>query len=75
VIRHLAAAGLPVEASAVCAGIADADRLVALMTQDKKVKRGALTFILLRDIGRAYIEADVDPALVGAFLVEKLEKQ
>jgi 3-dehydroquinate synthase len=43
-----------------------------LMAQDKKVKRGRLTFILLRDIGKAYVAADVDPAQVRAFLVEKL---
>ena len=29
-------------------GLADADALLALMAQDKKVKRGKLTFILLR---------------------------
>ena len=46
-----------------------------LMAQDKKVKRGRLTFILLRDIGKAYIAPDVDPAQVRAFLAEKLEKR
>jgi 3-dehydroquinate synthetase len=54
-------------------GVPDADRLMELMSQDKKVKRGKLTFILLRDIGAAYIASDVDPALVRAFLAEKLE--
>jgi 3-dehydroquinate synthase len=42
------------------------------MAQDKKVKRGKLTFILLRDIGDAYIAPDVDPAPLRAFLFEKL---
>ena len=45
------------------------------MVQDKKVRRGALIFILLRDIGQAYIAPDIDPALVRAFLVEKLEER
>jgi 3-dehydroquinate synthase len=71
--RHLADAGLPVGPADVEGGVPDADRLMELMSQDKKVKRGKLTFILLRDIGAAYIASDVDPALVRAFLAEKLE--
>ena len=38
------------------------------IAQDKKVVRGALTFILSRGIGRAFIERNVDPAAVSAFL-------
>jgi 3-dehydroquinate synthase len=75
VIRHLAAAGLPVRLGEVAGGVPDADRLMDLMSQDKKVRRGALTFILLRDIGRAYIAADIDPAPLSAFLVEKLSER
>ena len=33
---------------------------------------GALTFILLRGIGQAFVESDVDPAEVRAFLTDKL---
>jgi 3-dehydroquinate synthase len=75
VTRHLAGAGLPVKPADVASGVPDADRLMELMAQDKKVKRGKLTFILLRDIGDAYIADDVDPALVRAFLAEKLDGQ
>jgi len=39
------------------------------------VKRGKLTFVLLRDIGSAYISHDVDPALLRAFLARKLDGQ
>lgn len=74
IIRHLAGAGLPVRPADVDGGAPDADRLMELMAQDKKVKRGKLTFVLLRDIGAAYIAGDVDPALVRAFLAEKLDK-
>ena len=70
--RHLAGAGLPVSLAEVAGGVPDADRLMDLMAQDKKVKRGKLTFILLRDIGDAYIASDIDPAPLRAFLVEKL---
>jgi 3-dehydroquinate synthase len=76
VTQHLAAAGLPVaiqELQAFPGGPPDADRLMDLMAQDKKVRRGRLTFILLRDIGKAYIAPDVDPAQVRAFLAEKFD--
>jgi 3-dehydroquinate synthase len=73
--RHLADAGLPVRFADVAGGVPDADRLMGLISQDKKVRRGKLTFVLLRDIGAAYICHDVDSALVRAFLVEKLDRQ
>ena len=46
-----------------------------LIAQDKKVKRGKLTFILARGIGRASSRRDVDAAEVRAFLLEKLAEQ
>ncbi len=46
-----------------------------LIAQDKKVKRGMLTFILVRGIGAAFVEAGVDPREVRAFLSEKLAGQ
>jgi 3-dehydroquinate synthase len=73
VTRHLAKAGLPVSLAEFPGGAPGADQLMDLMAQDKKVKRGRLTFILLRDIGKAYIAADVDAAHVRAFLAEKLD--
>jgi 3-dehydroquinate synthase len=75
VTRHLARAGLPVSLAQFPGGAPGADRLMELMAQDKKVKRGRLTFILLRDIGKAYIAPDVDAAQVRAFLAEKLESK
>lgn len=75
VSRHLAAAGLPVRPAEVEGDVPGADRLMELMAQDKKVKRGRSTFILLRNIGAAYIAADVDPALVRDFLAEKLAEK
>jgi 3-dehydroquinate synthase len=74
--RHLADVGLPVTLQDIAGftqeGLADADRLMALMAQDKKVKRGKLTFILLEAIGQAVISSDVDPATVHSFLQQKL---
>ena len=74
--RHLASVGLPTHLQDIAGfaqeGLADADALMALMAQDKKVKRGRLTFILLQAIGRAVVANDVDPALVCSFLQQKL---
>jgi 3-dehydroquinate synthase len=74
--RHLADAGLPTHLQDIAGfaqeGLGDADTLMALMAQDKKVRRGKLTFILLEAIGRAVIAKDVEPTLVRDFLVTKL---
>ena len=72
VARHLAGVGLPTHLSDVPGGLPDADHLMNLMAQDKKVKRGKLTFILVRGIGQAHVAPDVDPAQVRAFVAEKL---
>jgi 3-dehydroquinate synthase len=45
---------------------------MALMAQDKKVKRGRLTFILLEAVGHAVVVRDVEPAPVRDFLQAKL---
>jgi 3-dehydroquinate synthase len=74
-IGHLGRAGLPVRIEEVAGDWPDADALLDLMAQDKKVKRGKLNLILLRDIGHAYMAPDVDPAPLRAFLVEKLKPQ
>ena len=53
-------------------GTVGVDALMDLIAQDKKVKRGKLTFILVRGIGQAFVENNVDPAEVRAFLTDKL---
>ncbi|MCP3440171.1 3-dehydroquinate synthase [Bradyrhizobium sp. CCGUVB14] len=74
--RHLIEAGLPTRLQDIAGfaqeGLADADALMALMAQDKKVKRGKLTFILLEAVGRAVIAKDVEPTPVRDFLKDKL---
>jgi 3-dehydroquinate synthetase len=71
-VRHLADVGLPTEVKAIPGGWPDIDAMMALIGQDKKVKRGSLTFILARGIGAAFVERGVDGAEVRAFLQEKL---
>ncbi|MBV9559326.1 MAG: 3-dehydroquinate synthase [Bradyrhizobium sp.] len=79
IARHLADVGLPTHLQDIAGfaqeGLADADALLALMAQDKKVRRGRLTFILLEAVGRAVIARDVDGALVRDFLAAKLARR
>lgn len=69
---HLAAVGLPTHVKQVTGGVPALDVLMDLIAQDKKVKRGKLTFILVRGIGQSFIENNVDAAEVRAFLAEKI---
>jgi 3-dehydroquinate synthase len=73
VTRHLAAVGLPTRMAEVSGGVPDTDALMGLIAQDKKVKRGKLTFILNRSIGEAFVANDIDAAEVRAFLAEQRE--
>lgn len=72
VTRHLEAVGLPTRLGQVPGGAGTLDGLMAAIKQDKKVTRGALTFILTRGIGRSFIEKNVAEAEVAAFLAEEL---
>ena len=74
-ICHLAAVGLPTRPSDIPGGLPSVDRLMDLIAQDKKVKRGMPTFILARGIGAAFVETGVDREDVRAFLDEKLAEQ
>jgi 3-dehydroquinate synthase len=65
--RHLAAAGLPV--SLPQAGIdASGERLVQHMMHDKKKQGGRLPFILVRGIGGAFVDKQVELSKVQEFL-------
>ncbi|MGC1466509.1 MAG: 3-dehydroquinate synthase [Pseudolabrys sp.] len=72
---HLAEVGLPTHLKDVRGGVPGVDALMDLIGQDKKVKRGKLTFILVRGIGQAFVANDVDPAEVRAFLTDKLSQK
>jgi hypothetical protein len=68
--HHLQAAGLPTRLADIPGELPDTDFLMNAIAQDKKVVRGALTFILTRGIGQSFIEKNVDPAAVRAYLDE-----
>ncbi|TPI59819.1 3-dehydroquinate synthase [Mesorhizobium sp. B3-1-7] len=65
---HLRAVGLPWRMADIPGELPDAEALLGFITQDKKVSRGALTFILTRGIGQAFIAKDVPPSEVLSFL-------
>jgi 3-dehydroquinate synthase len=68
--RHLAAAGLPTELSAIGLSDSAADRLLAHMGKDKKVRDGAITLILPRRIGEVFVMRDAPVEQLRAFLAE-----
>ena len=71
---HLAAVGLPTRIGHIQGGgRPGVDALMTLMGQDKKVRRGRLTFILARGIGAAFVTRDIGEADVRAFLDRELE--
>ena len=70
IAAHLRKSGLPTTLADIPGILGSTETLMAAIAQDKKVSRGALTFILTRGIGQAYIEKNVDPAKVSAFLEE-----
>jgi 3-dehydroquinate synthase len=69
---HLTATGLPTRLSQVPGGCGTVDALLDAMAQDKKVKGGALTFILARGIGQSFIARDIPVARVRAFLQDEI---
>jgi 3-dehydroquinate synthase len=73
--RHLAEVGLPTEPSAITGPLPAVERIMELIAQDKKVRRGMLTLILVRSIGSAFIEAGIDEREIRAFLSEKLVRR
>jgi shikimate kinase/3-dehydroquinate synthase len=89
VARHLDSVGLPTRirdipgwqdgADAIKAGagaIKDgADAILEAMYQDKKVERGALTFVLMRGIGEAFVAKSVDAGEVRGFLEHELASE
>ncbi|MFU8864167.1 MAG: 3-dehydroquinate synthase [Rhodobacterales bacterium] len=56
---HLRQMKMKTDLSDIAGDLPDADGLIALMAQDKKVADGKLTFILARGIGQAFITSDV----------------
>ncbi|MCF6304481.1 MAG: 3-dehydroquinate synthase [Rhodobacteraceae bacterium] len=69
---HLAAMGMKKDMADIAGDLPDADGLIRLMGQDKKVSNGKIAFILARGIGAAFVEKDVDMDVVRAVLKDGL---
>ena len=68
IVAHLKKAGLPTTLADIPGTLGSTEALMSAIAQDKKVVRGALTFILTRGIGAAFIEKNVAPDEVRRFL-------
>ena len=69
---HLKDMGMKTDLSDIPGALPDAEALLALMGQDKKVVDGQLRFILARSLGEAFVTADVPEAAVLSVLQEAL---
>ena len=69
---HLQDVGLPVRLGSIPGFNAGAEEIVEAMYQDKKVKHGALTFILARAIGDCFIDKTVEASEILGFLQDEL---
>ncbi|WP_340251412.1 3-dehydroquinate synthase [Roseobacter sp. HKCC-CH-9208] len=69
---HLAEMGMKRDLADIEGDLPDADALLALMAQDKKVLEGQLRFILMRGIGTSFVTSDVPPHAVKTLLNEAL---
>ena len=65
---HMAQMGMKKDLADIPGDLPDADGLIDLMGQDKKVRNGQVTFILARGIGEAFVARDVDMASVRKVL-------
>ncbi len=73
VAAHFADMGMKRSLADIPGDLPDADGLIELMAQDKKVVGGVPAFIVCRAIGEAFVERDVPPEAVRAVLQEALK--
>ncbi len=72
---HLGRMGMKKDLADIPGDLPDADGLIGLMGQDKKMRDGQPTFILARGIGAAFVARGVDLEVVRGLLAEKLARQ
>lgn len=71
--RHLAAVGLPRRARDGTSHVFDPERILARMRRDKKAQGSAITLVLLRGIGKAFLTRDVEERELLGFLRDEFE--
>lgn len=73
--KHLKSVGLPTDVSGIRAHLPDAAGLVEIMRQDKKAEAGRINFILVKDVGSAYIDKTIEEDGLVKFLEAELKLQ
>lgn len=74
VARHLKKVGLPTRVADIPGpDKPTAAELIRLMGQDKKVRQGRLTFILVRGIGEAFVTRDVSMERLTSFMEREVD--
>ncbi len=71
--KHLKSVGLPTDVSGFRGKLPGADELVRIMRQDKKAEAGRINFVLVKDIGNAYIDRTIEEDGLLRFLEAELE--
>ena len=72
---HFNQMGLKTDLSDIEGDLPDADGLIELMYQDKKVQDGNIAFILANGIGDAFVSRDTDISVVRSVLSDALAKR
>ena len=72
---HLSEMKMKTRLADIAGDLPDADGLIALMSQDKKVVGGVPAFILARDIGDAFVTRDVSVEAVRDVLTDALSER
>jgi 3-dehydroquinate synthase len=68
--RHLESVGLPTAIAGIPGARASAEAILAHMRHDKKAHEGALTFVLAKGLGQAFLARDVPDEAVTSVLSE-----
>ncbi|MBB5073710.1 3-dehydroquinate synthase [Bartonella callosciuri] len=69
---HFKAVGLPTQLKDIPGTLPDAETLMTLIAQDKKVSQNNLTFILTRGLGQSFIAKNISSNTILTFLEQKL---
>ena len=70
--NHFSSIGLKCDLSDISGSLPDADGLISLMAQDKKVRDGVISFIMVRGLGQAFTTREVDLSVVKSVLSDAL---
>jgi 3-dehydroquinate synthetase len=71
---HFAGVGLPIRIADIPGGKPTVAELIRIVGQDKKVRDGSPTLILVRGIGKAFITREVAMAAIEDFLSRQIQR-